>query len=407
MLRILTNLGRTVTPSGKYPFAWIEHSGGELAMRDGRIVAVPWGELAIPLPGEETFVHDCSGQLLLPGFVDSHTHLVYGGNRAHEFARRCAGETYREIAASGGGIRYTVRQTRSADLDVLTDGIEQRLQQALTAGTTTIEIKASYGLQLNADLKQLEAIRNAAESYPGRVVATCLSAHEIPDEYLDKREAYIDALCNDILPAVREQGIATRADIYCEDNVFSVPEARRILNLAKELGFELTMHVDQWTNLGGAALAAELGVQSADHLEATGPEGLVALAAAGVVGTLLPGSVWFANATHYPNAELMKAAGIPLALASDHNPGSAMTLEMPLVLTLAGLGCKLVGRDALTAATLGGAMALGLADDIGSIELGKRADLTLWQLLHEDEIAYRAGGVRPTSVIVNGEIVGK
>ena len=406
MLRILTNLGRTVTATATFPFGWKEHSGGEIAIRDGQIVAVPWGEKVVPLAGEEAVVHDCGGKgLLLPGFVDSHTHLVYGGNRAHEFARLCSGETYREISATGGGIRYTVRQTRSASVAELTEGVKERLDRALRAGTTTIEIKASYGLEKNADLKQLTAIHKAASEFPGTVVATCLSAHEIPDEYLSDRSKYIELLCQEILPAVKEQGIATRADIYCEEKVFSVAEARLILTRAKDLGFELTMHADQWTNLGGAELAAELGVRSADHLEMTGDKELKALAKAGVVAGLLPGSVWFANSHTYPDYAKFKEFGIPVAVASDHNPGSSMVLEMPLVLTLAGLGCKLTGKDAIAASTLGGAMALGRVNESGSIEIGKRADLTLWDVEHEDEIAYRAGGVSPKRIIVGGKIL--
>lgn len=405
MLTIFSNLGLVATPIGDFPYQWKEFHGGEIAVRNGRFVAVPWGEKATLEMGEDCVVHDCNEALILPGFVDCHTHLIYAGNRSEEFVRRCAGETYRDIAKSGGGIKHTVSQTREADEDTLLHNLKRRLDRAMKNGTTTIEIKASYGLQKETDLKQLRVIKKAQTDFQGVIVPTCLSAHEIPQEYTNQREKFIQLICEDIFPSVKELALSKRVDVYCEENVFSITESRKILSSAKDLGFDLTIHCDQWINLGGAKLAAELGVLSADHLEQTDDSGLTELAKAGIVGTILPGSIWFANAKHYPNAQKMIDLGVNVAVASDHNPGSSMLLEMPLVLTHAAIGCNLVGKDAIIASTIAASAALNLQNDIGSIEIGKRADFTLWDISHFNEIAYQCGGVSPTNIIVNGKIL--
>ncbi|MCX7836254.1 MAG: imidazolonepropionase [bacterium] len=405
MIKIFTNIGLIATPMGEFPYKWMEWKGGEIIVKDGKFYSLPWEKREIFLPQEDVIVHDCNGALAIPGFVDSHTHLIYAGNRANEFIRRCYGETYQEIAQKGGGIKYTVQQTRAASAELLLDLLISRLQRALKSGTTTIEIKASYGLEKNADLKQLKVIHDAKPYFPGIIVPTCLSAHEIPVEWKNQKSKYIEIITNEILPAVKEQGIAQRVDVYCEKNVFDLNETKTILLKAKELGFLLTIHCDQWTNLGGAYLAAEIGVQSADHLEQTDRKGFIALKEANVVATILPGSIWFTHSPHYPNAKEMIELGVNVAVASDHNPGSSMFLEFPLVLTVAALGCKLVGKEAITAATLAPAKALGLQNQVGSIEIGKDANFTLWNINHYDEISYHCGGIIPTDIIVQGNVV--
>ncbi len=412
----ITNLSEVATPIGSTPRRGTEQgrlvrrSGVDVACRDGEVVLVgSRDELATAhetrgwIEGAETL--DAEGGTLIPGFVDPHTHLPWAGTREEEFAQRLTGVDYMEIAAAGGGILSTVRSTRGAEREELVSLVHRRMDQMLRWGTTTAEAKSGYGLSKPDELKQLEAIRDANAGHPVDLVPTLLAAHEVPPDYRDDRQGYVDLVCNEITPAVAEAGLATFCDVFCEHGVFSAEESRRVLTAGRDLGLQPRLHADEFVDSGGAELAAELEALSADHLMAVSDRGIEALAESGVTAVLLPGTSFFLMKQGYAPARRLIESGIPVALATDCNPGSSHTESMPMILVLAVLQLGLTIDEALTAATLNSACCLGLGERVGSIEAGKQADLLLLDAPNHLHLVYHYG-INPVKAVVKaGKLV--
>lgn len=372
---------------------------GAMLVRDGVIERVGLRSEVEPHFGAEAHVIHAGGRLVLPGFVDAHTHAVFAGNRADEFEQRIAGASYAEIAAAGGGIRATVRRTRAATEIELFDAAQRHLAWMRRGGTTACEVKSGYGLSLADELKMLRVIARLGD----RAVPTFLGAHEVPDEYRGRKAAYLDLVIHEMLPAAA--ALAEYCDVFCEAHVFAVDEARRILAAACGHGLGLRGHVDQLTAPGGAELMAGLGAATADHLEQTGPAGIAALARAGVQPVLLPGSVHGLGLPKYPDARAMVAAGLAIVVATDFNPGSSPTPSMPLMLSLACREMRLTPAEAITAATVNAAYSLGRGARWGSLEPGKLADFVIHDAADYREVPYWSGRETAEQVFVNGACV--
>jgi imidazolonepropionase len=377
---------------------------GAMIVRAGRIANVGTRREIDPLIDHETDCFNAGGRVVMPGFVDAHTHPVFAGNRADEFEMRSQGATYQEIAAHGGGIRSTVRRTRAASIESLVEAGKRYSNWFLRTGTTTIEAKSGYGLTVDNEIKLLRAIGKVANETPLNYVPTFLGAHDIPDEFRESREDYIELLINEMIPTVGRERLAEFCDVFCEERVFSVEESRRILNAARAHGMEIRMHADQLSLSGGAQLAAELGAATADHLEHTDSAGITALKNAGVQPVLLPGSVYALGSKQYPAAREMIDAGLGLVLATDFNPGSSPTPSIPMVLSLASTQMKMTPAEAITAATVNAAYSLNRGHDIGTLEPDKRADFVVHDCVDYREIAYYFGIEHASAVFVGGEI---
>lgn len=335
-------------------------------------------------------VIDCTGKTLLPGFVDSHTHMVFAGNRSDEFARRLRGTSYQEIAAEGGGILKTMRSVRESSVEELAATAIQLVLTAMKHGTTAVEIKSGYGLDIESELKQLRAIRLVKEEMPVHVVATFLGAHDIPPEYRDNRQRYIDILCEEMIPAVAEEQLAEFCDVFTDTGYYTVQETERILLVAQQAGMKLKIHADELTYVGAAELAGKLGCASADHLLNISDDGIDAMRNGNSIGTLLPGTAYFLGLPYAP-ARRMVQKGMALALATDCNPGSCFTENMQLILSLACTQMKMTMEEALCAATLNGAAAVGLSHTTGSLEPGKSADFLLVSAPSYTNVMYHFG----------------
>ncbi|HYG62746.1 MAG TPA: imidazolonepropionase [Thermoanaerobaculia bacterium] len=406
---LIENLAEVATPEGSTPRRGADQGrlrrlrDAEVLCRDGRIAFAGPSEERRRLFGELADTPRLDGRrgTLVPGFVDPHTHLPWAGSREEEFAARLAGKTYQEIAAAGGGILSTVAATRGAGEEELAAAVLRRLDLMLAHGTTTAEAKSGYGLSLESELRQLQAIRRAAAAHPVELVPTLLAAHEVPPEWRHDRGGYVDLVCNEIVPAAAEQGLARFCDVFCERGVFSAEESRRVLEAGARHGLAPRLHADEFEDSGGAELAAELGALSADHLMAVSPAGIDALARSAVTAVLLPGTSFFLMKHRYAPARRLVEAGVPVALATDCNPGSSYTESMPMILTLAVFQLGLSIEESLTAATLNSACSLGLGAEIGSIEVGKRADLLLLDAPNLLHLAYHYG-VNPVAAVVKG-----
>lgn len=363
---------------------------------DGRVVRVaPDRDLRAAHPRAELV--DCAQGVLTPGFVDSHTHAIFGRARYEEQELRAAGVGYLEIARRGGGIHASVRDLRTRSADDLVDLARTRLRRIAAHGTTTIEIKSGYGLSLESELTTLRVIRRLAADVPMRLVPTFLGAHEVPLEYREAprdREEYIALVTGEMIPAVAAEGLARFCDVFCEPGVYTVGETRRILGAARAAGLALKLHADELENGAAAELAAEIGATSADHLAAISEAGVAALAGSGTVATLLPGTMLFLGRPKQAPARALVAAGVPVALASDFNPGTSPTVNFPLVLTLAVSQLRLSVGEAFVAATVNGAAALGLAAEVGQLATGFQADLALFDVRDHREIPYWYGDNR-------------
>ncbi len=331
---------------------------------------------------------DVRGKLVTPGLIDPHTHPVFKATRELEFELRSQGKSYQEIAAAGGGIRNSVRQLRATSLSDLSQSVQKHLNLMLNHGTTTVECKSGYGLSTEIEIKSLMAIRNASAQVPIHTHSTFLGAHEIPDEYREDRAAYIDLLINEMIPRVSSEGLAEFCDVFCEAGVYSTEETRQILEAARRQGLKLRFHADEFVSTGGAELAAEMGALSADHLMAISPEGITALANSNTVATLLPGTTFFLGTNTWAPARKMLDAGVELALASDFNPGSNMSLSMPFIMTLAVIYLKLTPLEALQAATMGAARSLGIGQVRGAMSSGYEADLVVWDTDNYRQLPY-------------------
>ncbi len=380
-------------------------SDGALLVVGGRIEQVGVREQIesiIETRSVDCEIVDAGGRIVLPGFVDAHTHPVFAGTRAGEFEERAAGATYQDIAARGGGIQSTVNATRAAAEDQLVDAGRRYAGWFLRNGTTTVEAKSGYGLSVDDELKILRAIKRLDQETALRYVPTFLGAHSIPMEYQSRRDEYVALVVNEMLPQVAREQLAEFCDVFCEAKVFSGAESRQILSAAREHGLRLRIHADQLSLGGGAKLAAELRTATADHLEHTDAEGIAALRSAAVQPVLLPGSVYALGSSRYPAAREMIDAGLAVVLATDFNPGSSPTPSMPMVLSLASTHMKMSPAESITAATVNAAYSLARGGEIGSLEIGKVADFVIHDSDDYRHLSYFFGIEHPWRVYASG-----
>lgn len=379
----------------------IENCG--LVAYDSRIDWVgPTAQLP-SLPADAELI-DARGKVVIPGLIDSHTHLIFGGSREDEFEQRLRGLTYQEIAAQGGGINATVRRVRQASKDELKAMARRRLDRLLAFGVTTVEVKSGYGLNVADEIKCLEVIAELNAEGPLELVPTFLGAHAVPPEFRSDREGYLRLLADEMLPEVARRGLAEFCDVFCEAGVFSLAESERVLRRAADLGMRLKLHADELTPLGGAELAARMGAVSADHLLCVTDAGIEALAEAGTVATLLPGTAFFLGVDYAPARRLIEH-GVRVALASDCNPGTCPTENLPLIGTMACTQMGMLPAEALMALTLNAAAAVGRADRLGSLEVGKQADLVILDVPDYRQLFYHFGVSHVWRVIKRGRVV--
>jgi len=375
---------------------------GGMLIREGKIEIVGSSE-EVAKNARDVEIIDAGGRVVLPGFVDAHTHLVFAGNRLDDFERRARGETYGQIAKAGGGIWSTVEKTRAASGEDLFDQAQTHAEWFLRCGTTTIEAKSGYGLRVEDELKILRVVQRLNEETPLEIVPTFLGAHAVPRE-LDANE-YIDLVLDEMLPRIAKEKLAEFCDVFCECGYFTIDQSRRILRAARKLGLGLRIHADQLSNSGAAQLAAELNATTADHLEKTDEQGIVAMKSAGVQPVLLPGSVYALGSTAYPRAREMLDAGLAVVLATDFNPGSSPTPSMPMILSIACTQMKMSPAEAITASTINAAYSLNRGGKIGSLERGKLANFSIFDCEDYRELAYWFGIPQTHSVYVKGERV--
>ncbi|MFZ0267002.1 imidazolonepropionase [Caulobacter sp.] len=334
---------------------------------------------------------DCEGRWITPGLIDPHTHLVFGGDRAHEFELRLAGASYEEIARAGGGIVSTMKATRAASEGQLVASALPRLDALIAEGLTTIEIKSGYGLSLDDELKSLRAARALADARPVSVTTTFLGAHALPPEYAGDADGYIDMVCRQMIPAVAAEGLADAVDAFCEGIGFTPAQTRRVFEAARAHGLPVKLHAEQLSNLNGAALAAEFGALSADHLEHLDAAGVAAMAQAGTTAVLLPGAFYFVRETKLPPIDALRAAGVPLALATDCNPGTSPLTSLLLTLNMAATLFRMTVDECLAGVTREAARAIGRLESVGTLEAGKACDLAVWDIERPAELVYRMG----------------
>jgi imidazolonepropionase len=376
---------------------------GAVVVSDGIIRWVGRTSDLPPLPADAE-VLNAAGKVVLPGFIDSHTHLVFAGSREDEFEQRLQGKTYQEIAASGGGINATVQRVRQASKDELKSATRQRLQRLLSLGVTTVEIKSGYGLTLADELKSLEVIDELNKEGPWELIPTFMGAHAVPPEFSKNREGYIKLLLTEMLPEVSRRRLAEFCDVFCDEGAFSIEESRRVLERAGELGLRAKLHADELICLGGAELAADIDAVSADHLLRISDAGIEALARSNTVATLLPGTAFFLGLDYAP-ARRMIERNLPVALASDCNPGTCPTENLPLIGSIACTQMKMLPAEVISALTLNAAAAVGRAGRIGSIEVGKQADLIICDVPDYRQIFYHFGVAHVWRVIKRGRVV--
>ncbi len=386
--RLWTNARLATLVAGQPSYGRIDD--GAIAAKDGRILyAGPRADLPADASPLETI--DCGGRWITPGLIDCHTHLVYAGNRAREFEMRLAGASYAEIARAGGGILSTVRATRAASEDDLIRSALPRLDALIAEGVTTIEIKSGYGLELTTELRQLAAARRLGRLRPVEVTTTFLGAHALPPEANGNRAAYIDEVCRKMIPAVAAEGLADAVDGFCEQIAFSPDEIARVFDAAKAAGLPVKLHAEQLSDSGGARLAARYGALSADHLEYLDESGAAAMADAGTVAVLVPGAFYFIRETHTPPVSLLRAHKVPIALATDCNPGTAPLTSLLLAMNMGATLFRLTVDECLAAVTREAARALGRLGEIGTLEPGKWCDLAIWNVDDPAELVYRMG----------------
>ena len=377
---------------------------GALRAEEGRIA---WTGRAVELeprrhPGGEEVI-DVKGALVTPGLIDCHTHLVYAGERAREFEMRLQGMTYADIAKAGGGIVATVQATRTATNAELRAASARRLAALMSEGVTTVEIKSGYGLDVENELRCLRIARSLGADHAVSLCTTLLGAHAIPPEYQGRADAYIDAVCAQMIPKAAAEGLASAVDGFCETIAFSREQVKRVFEAARAHGLRVKLHADQLSDSGGAELAAEFGALSADHLEHASEAGIEALAQSGTVAVLLPGAFYFLRETRLPPIGLLRKHGVPMAIATDCNPGTSPCTS---ILTMMNMACtlfRLNPEEALAGATCHAAAALGL-EDRGTLEAGKRADLAIWDVGHPSHLAWQIAGLRPRAVIFEGRL---
>ena len=381
-------------------------SDAYIAIKDGKILAVGSGQPDPELIDDHTEVKSCEGKVATPGLIDCHTHLVYGGSREHEFAKKLAGISYLDILAQGGGILSTVRATREASFENLYDKSKRLLDYMLRHGVTTVEAKSGYGLDWETEKRQLDVVAALDRDHEIDLVSTFMAAHAIPTEYKGRSQEYLDLIIEQMLPKVKEEKLAEFCDIFCEDKVFSVDESKRILTAAKELGYKLKIHADEIVSLGGVELAAELGATSAEHLMKITDSGINALANSNVIADLLPATS-FNLMEHYAPARKMIEAGIQIALSTDYNPGSCPSENLQFVMQIGAAHLKMTPKEVFKAVTINAAKAVDKQDTIGSIEVGKKADITVFDAPSMAYFLYHFGINHTDSVYKNGKLVFK
>lgn len=371
-----------------------------LAVKDGRIAWI--GKRAdAPQAGQ---VHDCGGAWMTPGLVDCHTHVVHAGNRSNEWEARLNGATYEDIARQGGGIMSTVRATRQASIDTLVEESLPRVRALLAEGVTTLEIKSGYGLECGAEERMLRAARRIGQLLPVRVATTFLGAHALPPEFAGRQDDYVSDVCDRMLPALAGQGLVDAVDAFCERIGFTSAQTERVFEAARKLDLPLKLHAEQLSDQGGAELVARYEGLSADHLEHLSQQGIAAMARAGTVAVLLPGAYYFLRETVMPPVAALREAGVPMAVATDCNPGTSPMTSLLLAMNMACTLWRLTPQEALLGATAHGALALGLQAEIGTLTVGKRADLALWKIARPADLAY-AIGFNPCQAVVNGGVL--
>ncbi|MBM3325837.1 MAG: imidazolonepropionase [Calditrichaeota bacterium] len=404
--RYVTGIGTLALPyssSGRLPTCpimlkrrvWLEIAAGRIAHISAEDANPPPD--AVP---DNTF--DAQGSLITPGFVDAHTHPAFVDCRSGEFVKRCRGETYQQIAAAGGGILSSMRAVRAASEEELTTLVEKRFRRFLELGVTTIEAKSGYGLTVEDELKSLRAIKKAAQPSGLDCCPTLLGAHTVPPEFVDKPDDYVKVVADEMIPRAAKEGLAEAVDVFVERSAFNVEQARRVLEAGRSAGLKLRLHTDQFTSLGGVRLAVEYEVASVDHCDYISAVDIKLLAAAGIPIVLLPGAVFFLDQERYADARQMVDSGCCIALSTDFNPGSSPTQSLPLIMTLACLKMRLTPAEALWAATLGGAYALGRQSDVGTLFEDFQADFCLWDAPEIDYIPYTFGDQRPAAVFKKG-----
>jgi len=377
-----------------------EISEGALAIRDGRIAWIgPQNELP---DGDAAETRSLDGRWITPALIDCHTHLVFGGDRAAEFEQRLQGVSYEDIARAGGGIMSTVRATRAAPADKLFEDALSRVQALMAEGVATIEVKSGYGLDVKTEIRMLEVARRLGEASGADIRTTLLAAHAIPPEFRDAPDAYIDLVCNVLLPEVAARGLADAVDAYCESIAFNAAQVGRVFDKARTLGLPVKLHADQLSDGSGAALAARFGALSADHLEYTSPEGVEAMAASGTVAVLLPGAFLTLGETRLPPIAAMRAHDVPIAIATDCNPGTSPVCSLRVAMMLASRQFRLTPEECLAGATREAARALGIGDECGTLEAGKRADIAIWNISHPRELAYWFGTPQLAGLLKGG-----
>ena len=402
---LIKNIGCLQTPVGSYSHKGSKQGANEkytdacVVIEDSKIAEII--EDGKEPEGEFEEVIDAGGNLVTPGLVDGHTHLVFGGYRQHEIAMKLAGADYLDILRAGGGILDTVRKTRDASEEELYEKSKAFLDEMLSFGVTTCEAKSGYGLDVDSELKMLRVIRQLDEKHRMDVASTFVGGHAVPPEYEGKGDEYIDMLCDELMPEVINQGLAEFADIFCEDSVFNAAQSRRYLEKARDLGFSLKIHADEIEAIGGSQLAGELGAVSAEHLIAIEEEGMDAMAQGGTTAMLLPATSFYLDKTYAP-ARTMVEKGIPVAIASDFNPGSCPSLNLQFAINLGSLKYRLTPEEVLTAVTINPACAIGRGDMVGTIEPGKQADLVIWDAPDFEMVCYRFGSNLARRVIKKG-----
>jgi imidazolonepropionase len=406
---LIKNIGTLQTPVGSFPHGG-EKQGENLKLHNaailvenGIIKAITAGGI-LPEGCENAQVIDAEGALVTPGLIDCHTHMVFGGYRQGEIPLKLRGASYLDILRAGGGILDTVGKTRSASQEELYEKTRAFLDEMLENGVTTAESKSGYGLDLETEIKQLRVNKALNESHPLELVSTFLGAHAIPEEYKGRPNEYIDFLCDVVLPAVKAENLADFVDVFCEDSVFDVAQSEKMLRAGQALGLRSRIHADEIEEIGGAVLSGELGAVSAEHLIATGEKGMASMAKGGVIADLLPATSFYLNKTYAP-ARRMIELGIPVAIASDFNPGSCPSLNLQLAMSMGYIKYRMTPEEVLSAVTVNAACSCGLEQRIGTLEVGKQADIVIWNAPDMEMLVYRFGSNLARTVIKKGTVV--